>query len=214
MKKRYSYFHMIILFLLEFIYFEKATKFCEISTVVLSSHLCSNGQIYFGDLAKFSGLLRIYERYNCKSYSIFNFFSFFQPRTGDIGSTELRSETNQQMFLSTAKCWVRLCLQRYWGEWANLHRICCGPHMQVSLLLYKGLWIYGQNTQITNFWVHRNLFFKLLKHGHFWINFRFWLVWIELRKKETSEFTEFSTKTWNISNWVIPSAFICIGKLF
>ena len=32
------------------------------------------------------------------------------------------------------------------------------------------------------FWVHWNLFFKLLKHGHFWINFRFWLVWVELRK--------------------------------
>ena len=48
---------------LKFIYSEKATKFCEISTVVLSSHLCSNGQIYFGDLAKFSGLLRIYELY-------------------------------------------------------------------------------------------------------------------------------------------------------
>ena len=31
-------------------------------------------------------------------------------------------------------------------------------------------------------WVHWNLFFKLLKHRHFWINFRFWLVWVELRK--------------------------------
>ena len=33
------------------------------------------------------------------------------------------------------------------------------------------------------FWVHWNLFFKLLKHGHFWINFRFWLVWVELTKR-------------------------------
>ena len=34
------------------------------------------------------------------------------------------------------------------------------------------------------FWVHWNLFFKLLKHGLFWINFRFWLVWVELRKSK------------------------------
>ena len=38
------------------------------------------------------------------------------------------------------------------------------------------------------FWVHWNLFFKLLKHGRFWINFginfRFWLVWVELRKSK------------------------------
>ena len=29
-----------------------------------------------------------------------------------------------------------------------------------------------------------NLFFKLLKHGHFWINLRFCLVWVELRKSK------------------------------
>ena len=34
------------------------------------------------------------------------------------------------------------------------------------------------------FWVHWNLFSKLLKHGHFGINFRFWLVWVELRKSK------------------------------
>ena len=27
-------------------------------------------------------------------------------------------------------------------------------------------------------------FFKLLKHGHFWVNFRFWLVWVQLRKSK------------------------------
>ena len=27
-------------------------------------------------------------------------------------------------------------------------------------------------------------FFKLLKYGHFWINLRFWLVWVELRKSK------------------------------
>ena len=31
---------------------------------------------------------------------------------------------------------------------------------------------------------------------------------------QTAEFTEFSTKTWKISNWVMPSAFICIEKYF
>ena len=36
----------------------------------------------------------------------------------------------------------------------------------------------GQNC----FWVHWNLYFKLLKLGHFWINFRFLLVWVQLRK--------------------------------
>ena len=45
--------------LLKFIYSEKATKFCEISTVDLS-YVNSNGQIYGGDFAKFCGLLRIY----------------------------------------------------------------------------------------------------------------------------------------------------------
>ena len=45
---------------LKFIYSEKATKFCEISTVDLS-YVCSNDQIYGGNFAKFCGLLRIYE---------------------------------------------------------------------------------------------------------------------------------------------------------
>ena len=45
----------------KFIYSEKATKFCEISTV--------EGQIYGGDLAKFCGLLRIYDLYYCFSFT-------------------------------------------------------------------------------------------------------------------------------------------------
>ena len=45
---------------LNFIYSEKTTKFCEISTLDLS-YVSSNGQIYGGDFAKFCGLLRIYE---------------------------------------------------------------------------------------------------------------------------------------------------------
>ena len=44
---------------LKFIYSEKATKFCEISTEDLS--LRSASQIYGGDFAKFCGLLKLYE---------------------------------------------------------------------------------------------------------------------------------------------------------
>ena len=48
-------------FTFEFIYSDKATKFCEISTVDLS-YVCSNGQIYSGNFAKLCGLLRIFEQ--------------------------------------------------------------------------------------------------------------------------------------------------------
>ena len=43
-----------------FIYSEKATKFCEISTVDLTGTTYV-GQIYGGDFAKFCGLLKTYE---------------------------------------------------------------------------------------------------------------------------------------------------------
>ena len=46
----------------KFVYFGKATEFCEISTVDLS-YVVHNGQIYGGDFAKFFGLFRIYELY-------------------------------------------------------------------------------------------------------------------------------------------------------
>ena len=48
--------------MIKFIYSEKATNFCEISTVDLSYVAC-NGQIYRGDFAKFCGLFRIYKLY-------------------------------------------------------------------------------------------------------------------------------------------------------
>ena len=44
---------------LKFIYSEKATNFCKITTVDLT--VTTLGQIYGGDFAKFCGLLRIYE---------------------------------------------------------------------------------------------------------------------------------------------------------
>ena len=49
--------------LLKFIYSEKATKFCKISTNHLagSIYIVGTGQIIGGDLAKFCGLFRIYE---------------------------------------------------------------------------------------------------------------------------------------------------------
>ena len=43
----------------KFIYSDKATKFCEISTVDLTNI----GQIYGGDFTKYCDLLRIYELY-------------------------------------------------------------------------------------------------------------------------------------------------------
>ena len=57
--------------MVKFIYAEKATKFCEISTadhkILRNLHrrfdLHYIGQIYGGDFAKFCGLLRIYELY-------------------------------------------------------------------------------------------------------------------------------------------------------
>ena len=47
----------------KFIYSEKATIFCEISTADLTYVVSRNAQIYGGDFAKFRGLLRIYELY-------------------------------------------------------------------------------------------------------------------------------------------------------
>ena len=55
----------------KFIYSEKATKFCEISTVDLS-YVCSASQIYGGDFAKFCGLLRMYELYEHSVKSIWH----------------------------------------------------------------------------------------------------------------------------------------------
>ena len=46
----------------KFIYSEEATKFCEISNVILTGSKYI-GQIIGGDFAKFCGLLRIYELY-------------------------------------------------------------------------------------------------------------------------------------------------------
>ena len=50
----------------KFIYSEKATIFLR--NLHRRFVLCSNGQIYGGDFAKFFGLLRIYEYMNFKMY--------------------------------------------------------------------------------------------------------------------------------------------------
>ena len=50
----------VVHYIVKFIYPEKATKFCEISTVdvTVTTYI---GQIYGGDFTKICGLLRIYE---------------------------------------------------------------------------------------------------------------------------------------------------------
>ena len=51
-------------FVLQFIYSEKATKFCEILTILLSYAQTVKSKVRIGeDFAKFCGLLRIYELY-------------------------------------------------------------------------------------------------------------------------------------------------------
>ena len=47
---------------IKFIYSDKATKFCEISTIDLTGTIYI-GQIYGGDFPKIHGLLRIYNLY-------------------------------------------------------------------------------------------------------------------------------------------------------
>ena len=57
----------------KFMYSEKATKVCEISTVDLTGTTYIE-QIYGGDFAKFCGLLRIYELY----FNIFCVISYLK----------------------------------------------------------------------------------------------------------------------------------------
>ena len=54
------------------------------------------------------------------------------------------------------------------------------------------------------FWVHWNLFFKLLKHGCFWLNFRFWLVWVELRKSKALSSLNFLQRHEKYPIWSCP----------
>jgi hypothetical protein len=55
--------HENCLIALKFIYSEKATNFCEISTVDLTGTTYVE-QIYSGDFAKYFGLLRLYGLYH------------------------------------------------------------------------------------------------------------------------------------------------------
>ena len=54
---------------IKFIYSEKSTKCCEISTVDLTVTIYT-GQINGGDFTKFCGLLRIYELYSFKVFGV------------------------------------------------------------------------------------------------------------------------------------------------
>ena len=61
-KNWYKNYYTYVQGFLKFIYSEKTTKFCEISTNYLS-YLCTASQIIGGDFVKFCFLLRIYELY-------------------------------------------------------------------------------------------------------------------------------------------------------
>ena len=62
----------------EFIYFKKATEFCEISTVDMSC--VSNCQIYGGDFAKVCCLPKMCELYLVNEQPRFLSFEFLRPR--------------------------------------------------------------------------------------------------------------------------------------
>ena len=62
MLRRLAFYNGLKLFLLKFIYSEKATKFCEISTADLSYVVTVKSTVEISqNFAKFCGLLRIYE---------------------------------------------------------------------------------------------------------------------------------------------------------
>ena len=60
--------YILVELAIKFIYSEKATKFCEISTNYLS-YVNTASWLIGGDFAKFCGLLRIYELYHFSSTS-------------------------------------------------------------------------------------------------------------------------------------------------
>ena len=110
---------------LKFIYSEKATKFCEISTVDLS-YVLSNGQICSGDFAKFCGLLRIYQLYNFWNLSANLWVEFklqvrcTNPLIGQIH--ELRMPREEIAFTARTKLQSQSHFFRYG------HSIFCLPH--------------------------------------------------------------------------------------
>ena len=59
-----------------------------------------------------------------------------------------------------------------------------------------------------NFEFTGTCFFKLLKHGHFLDEYQILAGLSRGQKKQSSEFIEFTSKIHEISNLVIPSAFI------
>ena len=67
-----------------------------------------------------------------------------------------------------------------------------------------GGWFFGPLAFIVLKSSYQDLF-KLVKHETFWINFRFWLVLVELRK---------SKALCSLKNIKLASAFMCIEKYF
>ena len=90
------------------IYYKKATKFCEISTVDLSYYVLSNNQIYSGDFAKFCGLLRIYELYHkiCPFFSVNKIYSHAEvDEEVEEGLVEIEHpEEEEQIMLTWDDC--------------------------------------------------------------------------------------------------------------
>ena len=81
---------------IKFVYSEKATKFCKISTLLLSMYY---RQKWGGDFAKFCGLLRIYELYRKKSEKC--------PKVGVQVCKVARSSGSAFFFFSFISSWSR-----------------------------------------------------------------------------------------------------------
>ena len=72
--------------------------------------LCSKGQIYGGDFAKFCGLLRIYELYliyhnSPKIIIISHFFSIADKR-GNTRSIKIRADTKYEEIIGIKREWI------------------------------------------------------------------------------------------------------------
>ena len=85
---------------LNFMYSEKAPKFCKISFVPWFV-LCSDGQIFGRDFAKFCGLLRIYGLQSPKRY----LYSIWGSKATVFESANLKSNlVNTTPFLGSSCC--------------------------------------------------------------------------------------------------------------
>ena len=54
----------------------------------------------------------------------------------------------------------------------------------------------------------------VFNHGHFLMNFIIWLLGVEFRKSKAPSSLSFSAKIGKLPNCVMPSAFVCVKKVF